>query len=151
MPVTSTAKTLDADDIANRIPHGRKMSLLHRVLNWDQQEILCTTRAHRCKQNPLREQGQLYTVTLVEFAAQAAAVHSSLLHAKKGDSGPAYLGAIRSLNLGAELIPEDAGELKIRASIELQNSDGAVYCFTVEEENGTLAKGKFILIRPTLK
>ena len=70
---------LDHAAIAMRIPHTGRMCLLDRVLQWDAHAIRCSATSHRGQDNPLREAGGLATLAGIEYAAQAAAVHGSLL------------------------------------------------------------------------
>ena len=144
----TAGNTLNAREIAARIPHGDSMSLLDRVEDWSPQEIFCSTRSHIKADNPLRENHQLFSVALVEYGAQAAAVHASLLQSGIGNAGPAYLGAVKSLVLGTELVPQTQAPLAIHARVELHNDGGAVYCFEASLQDRTLAQGRLVLVQP---
>ena len=50
---------LDRAGIAARIPHQGRMCLLDRVLEWDDNRILCSAASHRAGDNPLRAHGRL--------------------------------------------------------------------------------------------
>ena len=67
------------------IPHAGSMCLLDTVERWDQDEIVCRASSHDDPDNPLSEDGRLAAVALVEYGAQAAAVHAALAGAGIGD------------------------------------------------------------------
>jgi len=140
--------TLNAQDIAQRIPHGDSMSLLDSVIAWDQHTIHCQSNSYTRAENPLRESGSLASVTLIEYAAQAAAVHASLLNTGLGNDRPAYLAAVKSLSLETADIPLQEAPLSIEAKAELHNPGGAVYYFTASINEMILAQGKLILAQP---
>ncbi|MEE8059379.1 MAG: hypothetical protein V3T17_16315 [Pseudomonadales bacterium] len=146
---SAVAKTLDASDIAARIPHGNSMSLLDRVNAWDKEQIVCSTRSHLRNDNPLKEDSLLTSVSLVEYGAQAAAIHASLLQNSMDDTGPAYLGAIKALKLLSEIVPQTDDDLTIEARAEFHNSSGAIYYFTASIMKTVLAKGKLVLVQPS--
>ncbi|MFK7978150.1 MAG: hypothetical protein AB8C02_18600, partial [Halioglobus sp.] len=72
---------LDRRAISAMIPHDGAMCLLDAVEHWDQDTITCYSTSHHAADNPLRENGTLACITLVEYAAQAAAVHAGLVDA----------------------------------------------------------------------
>lgn len=65
--------------IATLIPHAGSMCLLDAVDIYDQQRIVCRASSHRVAHNPLRHADQLSIQAGIEYAAQAVAVHGSLL------------------------------------------------------------------------
>ena len=67
--------------ICARLPHAGRMCLLERVETWDGESITCIASSHRDADNPLRANGRLHAVCGVEYAAQAMALHGSLLAA----------------------------------------------------------------------
>jgi predicted hotdog family 3-hydroxylacyl-ACP dehydratase len=71
--------TLDHSSIAARIPHAGSMCLLHSVASCTDNSIECMAISHTGSNNPLRHQGVLAPLSLIEYAAQAMAVHGSLL------------------------------------------------------------------------
>ena len=72
-------QTLDRAGIARRIPHSGTMCLLDRLEAWDDVAIRCTTGSHARPDNPLRTASGLLAPNLVEYAAQAMALHGGLL------------------------------------------------------------------------
>jgi predicted hotdog family 3-hydroxylacyl-ACP dehydratase len=69
------------DAICARLPHAGRMCLLDRLVAWDSESITCHASSHRDADNPLRSGGRLHAVAGVEYAAQAVALHGSLLAA----------------------------------------------------------------------
>ena len=144
----SAPSTLNAEEIAARIPHGSSMSLLDQVTDWNPSQIRCTSRSHLQATNPLREKGELYCVALLEYAAQAAAIHANLLQTGMGECTPAFLGATKSLLLSTRLIPPIDADLIIEAHVELHNTRGAIYHFSASLKDIELAAGKLLLAQP---
>ena len=71
---------IDRNAIAARIPHQGDMCLLHAVTSWSEQEIVCQAISHKQTANPLRADGRLGIATVIEYAAQAMAMHGALIH-----------------------------------------------------------------------
>jgi predicted hotdog family 3-hydroxylacyl-ACP dehydratase len=134
---------LNADDIAKLIPHGRSMSLLEAVDSWDSNSIVCSSANLFSPQNVLCENGSLDNLILIEYAAQAVAVHLSLSCQAISTPKPAYLGAVKDVVIGKP-VHEMSGIL-IYADCLLKNSQGAVYTFNVTQEGNALISGKIYL------
>ena len=104
--------------------------------------------------NPLNENGLLPTVALVEYGAQAAAIHSALLVENaltddgKHKNGPAFLGAVRELKLMTSTVEMLDQPLEIRAHSELFSDNGAIYAFSAHLRDKTLVSGKLSLLIP---
>ena len=64
--------------IEAHIPHQGRMCLLDEVRAWDQAGVECASRTHRAPDHPLRAHGRLGSACLLEYAAQAMAVHGAL-------------------------------------------------------------------------
>ena len=64
--------------IEGHIPHQGRMCLLDEVRAWDQSSVECASRTHRAPDHPLRAHGRLGAACLLEYAAQAMAVHGAL-------------------------------------------------------------------------
>ncbi|HEB28993.1 MAG TPA: hypothetical protein ENI05_14775 [Porticoccus sp.] len=106
---------MDRDAIAALIPHSGAMCLLDAVQSWDQQSIVCTVQSRRSENNPLLEQGQLSAVALVEYGAQAAAVHAGLVQHGMSQGGTAFIGAVKDLQLKDTLVDLTLPSLTINA------------------------------------
>ena len=131
---------LDKSDICALIPHQGAMCLLDEVLSWDANRIICTSRSHLSKDNPLRSEGRLRAVCGVEYAAQAMALHGALLSAEPIADG--YLVSIRNLKLNASYLDELDESLTVDATRLMGGAEGLVYEFTVSARSDTLLSGR---------
>jgi predicted hotdog family 3-hydroxylacyl-ACP dehydratase len=135
--------TLDRPWIAEHIPHQGRMCLLDRVLFWDDGCIECISGTHRAPDHPLRTHGRLGSACLIEYAAQAMAVHGSLLQPPlPGTSRSGMLTSARAVELLVARVDDLAGDLLIRAERQHSDARGALYGFRVSEGARLLAYGR---------
>jgi predicted hotdog family 3-hydroxylacyl-ACP dehydratase len=135
------------NEIANLIPHGAAMCLLDTVENWDQQKIHCTTASHLRADNPLLTEGCLHATALIEYGAQAAAVHGGLIHSHLGNAArPAYVGAVKGVQMSSAWLESSVKVLQVDAEMLLSNDSGAVYHFCVRSEADTLIQGRLTVV-----
>jgi predicted hotdog family 3-hydroxylacyl-ACP dehydratase len=147
LAIDSESFRLDSAQIAQLIPHHGNMCLLAGVMQYDTLSITCRAVSHRLLTNPLRENGLLHAVCGVEYAAQAMAIHGTLL-AGQSDKPPrgGRLAAVRSLELHVERLDDIEADLEIKA-IQLMGDDNSmVYEFTVDAAARNLLKGKATVI-----
>ena len=138
-------------DLTRLLPHAGSARLIERVLRWDAQEILAATARHRSPDNPLRREGRLASVHLVEFAAQVMAIHGGLLDTAAGrEPQPALLVSVRDLQLQLDHIDQLEGELEILARVLLANPGNWQYSFTVVHDGETIASGRIAAIAQPL-
>ena len=138
--------TLNAIDIARRIPHQGAMCLLDRVTQWDVTTIVCTASSHRALGNPLRAHGRLGAACGVEYAAQAMAVHGSLLVQANGAPRVGYLASVRSVELRVLRLDHLAGDLTITAERITGDANNILYRFTVAADGQTLLTGRATVV-----
>lgn len=125
------------------IPHRGAMSLLDRVVDFDNQRIQMTAFSHRDITNPLRSEGRLRAVNLCEYAAQTMAVHGGLLAARAGKTAaPGFLVSLRAVKLERGYIDDLAGPLHIHAEKLLDDATSWQYAFRVEYGDGIIASGR---------
>ena len=138
---------LDAAQIARLIPHQGDMCLLASVTRYDTQSITCMAVSHRLGTNPLRENGLLHAVCGVEYAAQAMAIHGSLISGQS-DKPPrgGRLAGVRSLDLKVHRLDDIEADLEIHAIQIMGDENSMVYSFTVEAAGRNLLKGKATVI-----
>lgn len=124
-----------------RMPHKGPMLLLARILASDADSIAAEARDHRPADYPLRLQGLLPPLALVELGAQAAAAHASL-HGIGGN----HAGLLLSLHEVAVLAPvPDTAPLRVTAR-RLADLDGAArYGFAVHGPGGPILQGEATL------
>jgi len=147
------------EQLRGLIPHAGDMCLLDAVDEWTAEHIRCTSRTHLAKSNPLRRAGQLAALHLVEYAAQAMAIHGALLaraalhDLKDGTSSPpqpqpGMLGALRDIRLHAARLDTLDAALSVQATRRLARADGLVYDFRVEstmDDRQLLCEGRVVV------
>lgn len=125
------------------IPHAGNMCLLDRVEGYSDTEIHCATRSHLDSANPLRRDGALSALHLVEYAAQAMAAHGAL--AAEGKAQPGLLAALRDIRLHVQQIHDVPGELTIHARRRLAQREGSLYEFSVSGGGRVLCEGRIAI------
>ncbi len=138
---------LNRQEIAALIPHGHAMCLLDEVVHWDAEHIHCRSSHFAGSHNPLFEAGQLESVLLIEYAAQAAAIHAGLLQSQLGKARPAYIGAVKNIEL-LKPLSDNQLALEVVAQCLLSSSNGAIYDVVVSQENCPVMQGRLILNQP---
>ncbi|HEY2416340.1 MAG TPA: hypothetical protein VGH84_00355 [Steroidobacteraceae bacterium] len=138
---------LDRPWIAEHIPHQGRMCLLDRVLSWNDGCIECLSGTHRAPDHPLRAHGRLGASCLIEYAAQAMAVHRALLQPSLPGARPfGMLTSARAVELLVARVDDLAGDLLIRAERQHSDARGALYGFRVSEGARLLAHGRASLL-----
>lgn len=145
--------TLEKEDIRELIPHAGQMCLLDRIISWDDRRIHCLSETHLDRDNPLRFEGCLPAIALIEYGAQAAAVHGSLLAIKhSGTIRQGYLAAVRDAQFFVDELDNLTSCLDIIAEINLRSDTGVVYTFTVaNKEFGIVSAARATIMHVHLK
>jgi len=128
---------MERDEFAGLLPHRGAMSLLDRVLDWDEGRLVAESARHLDGDMPLRRGGRLSAICGAEFALQAAAVHGGL---RGGGVGrPGYLATLRDVRLyRARLDEAGIGVLRIEVIMEHGDERALSYAMRVEGELGDL-------------
>ncbi len=139
--------------IAAHVPHQGRMCLLDIVLSWDPDSIHCSASSHRLPDHPLRAHGRLGAACLIEYAAQAMAVHGALLASSPARAAPVaaigMLASARSVELLIADLDSISGDLSIRALRRHGDARGALYEFEVGSNAQMLARGRAsVLLEP---
>ena len=116
------------------IPHEGSMVLIDQVNDWDLNKISCSTRSHLLSNNPLMLNNSLSSIHLIEYGAQAMAIHRGLL---TGESLQGFLAAVRDANFFIDNLDNVHGALHIQAIFELKINNNVVYSLNVSDEHGT--------------
>lgn len=127
----------------DRMPQKGAMLLLERVVALDETTIRCLARDHRGPGYPLRIDGRLMGVSLIELGAQAAAAHASL----HGIGGP-HAGLLLALyNVEIRLADGDAAVGLFTAEAERIYFDEGVarYRFSIADDEGERLCGETML------
>lgn len=134
---------MDRDFILGLIPHAGSMCLLDAVERWDEQGVVCRSDSHRRVGNPLMRDGALAAIHLVEYGAQAMAVHGGLLASRDGGrAAPGMLTSLRDVKLAVERIDDIADSLAVSARKLLGGPGGWLYEFEVRAGELLLASGR---------
>lgn len=147
-------------EIEALIPHQGAMCLLAGVTHWDADHIVCHADNHRHPGHPLRSRRGLLSTCLVEYAAQAMALHGALqAHAAgpaappggaPGAAQPGMLAAARQLEFGLlnldELPHALPDTLRIEATCEARDASQLRYRFSATHAGVELASGRITVI-----
>jgi predicted hotdog family 3-hydroxylacyl-ACP dehydratase len=126
---------LQREQFAHLLPHSGDMLLIDEVLSWQAQQITCRCYSHKKTDHPLRLAGKLSALHLIEYGAQAMAVHCGLL---TGQAHPGFLAAVRAAHFYIDDLDGVTTDLLIQATAQLQLPNGAVYFLQIHEANGQL-------------
>lgn len=141
---------LNREEIARRVPHQGAMCLLDRVSAWTPEHIECEATSHRSAANPLRAHGRLGIACGIEYAAQAMAVHGSLVAQAQPSpsSSPraGYLASVRGVQLHARRLDDVEGALKVSARRLVGDGNTIVYSFEVASGQGPLLSGRATVV-----
>lgn len=139
---------LNHQEIEQRLPHAGKMSLLHEVVNSDQKSLLATAISHLDADNPLRLKGKIAMINGIEYAAQAMAIHGSLLSewSKPAElpTSPqtGYIATVRNIDIKVPFVPETDSPLNVEVEQLMSDGNGFTYQFHISCEQQSLISGK---------
>ncbi len=133
---------LNRDWIARHIPHQGDMCLLDAVLSWTEEKIVCESRTHQLKSNPLRQNDRLGASIGVEYAAQAMAVHSVLIAPIHDEPRVGYLASLRGLQVHVACLDNLPGPLEIAAERLSGDYQVILYRFSLHHERQCLLEGR---------
>jgi predicted hotdog family 3-hydroxylacyl-ACP dehydratase len=132
---------LNHQQIAKRIPHAGSMCLLNAVSAWDENTVTASAISHRESNNPLRSGQCLGIAAGIEYAAQAIAVHGSLVSA--GSSArPGMLVSARNIQTRVRWLHLIDSELLIQARKIMGDDSGLVYDFEISADQQCLLTGR---------
>lgn len=142
--------TWDAMAIARRIPHAGRMALLDGLVVWEEDRIVCTASSHPAADHPLRTASGLLAPVLIEYAAQAMALHGALAaeHAEPGDKPRlGFLARTRQVRLFVARLDGLGAPLYVEALREAAQGDTVMYAFRVDAPEGVrVAEGRATVI-----
>lgn len=121
-------------DLSALIPHGENMVLVDQVLEWNEDNIHCSSNAHHIGHNYFIESEGLPANLLIEICAQTAAIHSALGAQQKetrkqafDHSGPAYLAQVKNVTIASNWIKNTESSMHIKSNRLLNSGNGAIY------------------------
>ena len=135
------------EELCSLIPHSFDMCLLDQVESWDADNIVCHSSSHLLKTNPLRREGSLSSVHLLEYAAQTMAVHGGLHDREQGlQMTEGYLAALRDVNINLCEIDKLQSGLRIEATKILSQGGNMIYNFTVSTADTEIVSGRATVV-----
>jgi predicted hotdog family 3-hydroxylacyl-ACP dehydratase len=138
---------LDHDEICKLIPHDGKMCLLDKEKSWNKKNIVCTSNTHRSKSNPLRSNKGLPMISLLEYGAQAMAVHGYLLADMDGYiMKDGYLASLRDIYLADGMLSEVDAELVINMEKIFAESGNMIYTMSISSNQTILSSGRVSVV-----
>ena len=119
------------------------MCLLDSMQSASETDIVCSAVSHRDSDNPLRSHGRLGAAVAVEYAAQAMALHGSILNADLDvPTKGGRLINVRQLILHCAQINELASPLTVRATRLMGDVANVIYSFEVSADGQMIASGR---------
>ena len=138
---------LDHSEICNLIPHAGKMCLLDSVRKWDEKNIVCISTSHRNIDNPLRNEDGLPMSSLIEYGAQAMAIHGSLLAKKSGNNlVEGYLASLRDIQIANGWLSDIKNELEINAERIYAETSNMIYTMKIYSSDQLLVSGRATVV-----
>lgn len=138
---------LNHKEICKLIPHSGTMCLLDTVKTWDDKRIVCTSSSHRSMNNPLRYNEELSMLALIEYGAQAMAVHGCLL-SERNDvvMVNGYLAALRDIQIVPGLLSDIMGDLEISADCLYTEAGNMIYNMSIQASKTILLSGRATVV-----
>jgi predicted hotdog family 3-hydroxylacyl-ACP dehydratase len=132
--------------IAAMIPHSGRMCLLDEVTSWDANAVSATSRTHRDADNPLRSGGEIPTLSAIEYAAQAMAVHGALVGAVTARPGAGYLVSLRKVVCLASPLDGLEGDLFVEARLIAGDAARVMYAFSMRVGESEVLSGNATVV-----
>ena len=117
------------------------MVLLDAIVSHDDDRIQCRARIDPAADHPLAVNGGLSATALVEYAAQAMAVHGGLKAAPGAPPRPGRLVSLPRLELGLDTI-DGVLDVTVEAHCLGGDESGQMYRFRVRHGDQELASGQ---------
>ena len=130
--------------IVTLVPHAGNMCLIDEVITWNDTHIECMACLSAQSYHPLCLDGELSVIHLLEYGAQAMAVHAGLLrhntphNDRHSTPVPGFLAAIRDARFFIESLHGCDHELHIQAYALIHSANGVVYELTIADDQHTL-------------
>ncbi len=141
---------VDTTDLYKRLPHTGSMCLVDEAVDWDHEHIQCAATSHLLADNPLRVAGRLPAICVLEYAAQAFALHGVLVADESGEPPPdasrVFVALVTTLDIYAEYLDGRDGALRIDGHIIFRQAGSAVYRFEAFDATGPVADGQIGLM-----
>lgn len=143
---------LNAADIARRIPHAGRMSLLHALHRWDGDTLVCSAVNHTANDHPLRTPHGLLTPTAIEYAAQAMALHGGLIAEREQPGAaptPGFLASVRNVRMHVERLDTLTSPLTVTVTRQAAQGASILYSFVVAADAQAVIDGRATVVLNT--
>lgn len=138
---------IEHEELCELIPHAGRMCLLERVIKWSETYIECESSSHALADNPLRRKQCLPAVALIEYGAQAMAVHGGLLARTDGRKiSNGYLAALRDVQIVNQDISIISDKLCIEAECLMAQGGNLIYEFRVKSAGIFIVQGRATVV-----
>lgn len=138
-------------DIERLIPHSEGMCLLEKIIECTPEKIICQTKTHLNDDNPLKIDGVLSKMHLIEYGAQAVAVHGGLIERLSSlESEPklGYIALLKSIKWG--VFNPQTSLLEVQAHLITANDVSKLYEFDImDATQQNVCSGKVMVVHPT--
>lgn len=139
----TTAPALDREALSALVPHAEGMCLHDEVVAWDAEQIQCRSHGHHSAENVLRMNEQLSALHLIEYGAQAMAIHGGLLASEAGEQAkPGFLASVRKAEFFVERLDDIEEPIDILATRQAGGDSGWTYDFEAHAADQPLAAGR---------
>jgi predicted hotdog family 3-hydroxylacyl-ACP dehydratase len=143
-----SATTVDQARIRALVPHAGSMCLLGQVEHWDERSIRCLAGSHRDPAHPLRGAQGLAALHLIEYCAQALALHRGLVAQAAGETAPrGWLVAVRDFKLEVSRLDQLPAPLTVTARELLYFEGGTQYEVAAEADGRPLGGGRISVVK----
>jgi predicted hotdog family 3-hydroxylacyl-ACP dehydratase len=135
-------------ELCELIPHSGKMCLIDSINKWDSESIICTTKTHQNQDNPLLFNGILPVSALIEYGAQAMAIHGALIAKEsKEKMQEGYLAALKDVIFFNDFeINNISSSLIIEATRKFASQGNMIYEFLITSEGDSLISGRATVV-----
>lgn len=146
---------LKKHEIEALIPHAGGMCLLEKVLAYSSDEIICQTRSHLLADNPLKKNGILSSMHLIEYGAQAIAIHGGLMQRDAIRVEPlkpkmAYIAMLKSITWGT--FNPFTENLQVKAKVIVADDMAKRYTFCITDvQQVTVCSGTVMIVHPPVE
>ena len=139
---------VEKNELCRLIPHDGSMCLLDKVAEWDEKRIVCYSETHQSMDNPLRNDQGLPATALIEYGAQAMAVHGGLLSSHRDDSiNQGYLASLRNIVIEATGDVSTINTPICIEAVQIMASQGNfIYNFSIKMDQCMLVSGRATVV-----
>lgn len=132
-----------------RLPHALDMRLIEEIVSWDKSNIYCQSRLTTAFAHPLQlDDGSFPVICLLEYAAQALALHGLLCTSSNKGIQSASIISCKRLAIASSSITNCDLTIDVSATLRAQSSGAASYRVSVTQgdDNTSLLRGDLMVL-----